>query len=38
MIAGMITIAMIGWVSENWFFDWIERKTIEKWGMKTTHV
>ena len=38
MLAGMITIAMIGWVSENWFFDWIERKTIEKWGMKTTHV
>lgn len=38
MLAGMITIAMIGWVSENWFFDWVERKTIEKWGMKTTHV
>jgi ABC-type nitrate/sulfonate/bicarbonate transport system permease component len=35
MICGMITIAMIGWVSENWFFDWVERRTIEKWGMKT---
>jgi ABC-type nitrate/sulfonate/bicarbonate transport system permease component len=34
MICGMITIAMIGWVSENWFFDWIERRTIERWGMK----
>ena len=36
MICGMITIAVIGWVSENWFFDWVERRTIEKWGMKTT--
>ncbi|TCT03838.1 ABC transporter permease [Aquabacter spiritensis] len=35
MICGMITIAMIGWVSENWFFDWVERKTVERWGMKT---
>jgi ABC-type nitrate/sulfonate/bicarbonate transport system permease component len=35
MICGMITIAMIGWISENWFFDWVERRTIEKWGMKT---
>jgi ABC-type nitrate/sulfonate/bicarbonate transport system permease component len=34
MICGMITIAMIGWVSENWFFDWVERHTIERWGMK----
>jgi hypothetical protein len=31
----MITIAMIGWVSENWFFDWVERRTIERWGMKS---
>ena len=34
MITGMITIAMIGWISENWFFDWVESKTIERWGMK----
>jgi ABC-type nitrate/sulfonate/bicarbonate transport system permease component len=34
MICGMITIAMIGWVSENWFFDWVERRTLERWGMK----
>jgi ABC-type nitrate/sulfonate/bicarbonate transport system permease component len=34
MICGMIAIAMIGWVSENWFFDWVERRTIERWGMK----
>lgn len=36
MVCGMITIAMIGWVSENWFFDFVERRTIERWGMKTT--
>lgn len=36
MVAGMITIAMIGWVSENWLFDWIEKHTIEKWGMMST--
>lgn len=34
MVAGMITIALIGWVVENWAFDYIERITIERWGMK----
>ena len=34
MVAGMITIAMIGWVMENWAFDWLERVTVERWGMK----
>ena len=34
MVAGMITIALIGWVMENWAFDWVERVTIERWGMK----
>lgn len=38
MICGMITIAMIGWVSENWFFDWVERRTVERWGMKTSNA
>ncbi|MBI1962947.1 MAG: ABC transporter permease [Candidatus Rokubacteria bacterium] len=33
MVAGMITIAMIGWVMENWAFDWLEHVTIERWGM-----
>jgi len=36
MICGMITIAMIGWVSENWLFDFIEERTIVRWGMRTT--
>jgi ABC-type nitrate/sulfonate/bicarbonate transport system permease component len=35
MVVGMITIAMIGWVMENWAFDWLERVTIERWGMKS---
>jgi ABC-type nitrate/sulfonate/bicarbonate transport system permease component len=33
MVAGMITIAMIGWVMENWAFDWLEHVTVERWGM-----
>ena len=36
MVAGMITIALIGWVMENWAFDWLERVTLERWGMKST--
>jgi ABC-type nitrate/sulfonate/bicarbonate transport system permease component len=36
MICGMITIAMIGWVSENLLFDWIEERTIVRWGMRAT--
>jgi ABC-type nitrate/sulfonate/bicarbonate transport system permease component len=35
MVCGMITIALIGWVSETLFFDWVERLTVERWGMKT---
>jgi NitT/TauT family transport system permease protein len=35
MVAGMITIALIGWVMENWAFDWLERITLERWGMKS---
>jgi ABC-type nitrate/sulfonate/bicarbonate transport system permease component len=38
MVAGMVTIAMIGWVVENWAFDWLEKVTIERWGMKSTAV
>jgi hypothetical protein len=33
-VPGMITIAMVGWVMENWAFDWLECVTIERWGMK----
>ena len=34
MIAGMVTIALIGWITEVQFFDWLESKTIDRWGMK----
>lgn len=34
MVSGMVTIAVIGWISENWFFDWVERRTLNRWGMK----
>jgi ABC-type nitrate/sulfonate/bicarbonate transport system permease component len=38
MVVGMVMIAMIGWVVENWAFDWLERVTIERWGMKSATV
>lgn len=38
MVVGMVTIALIGWVVENWAFDWLERVTIERWGMKSVSV
>jgi ABC-type nitrate/sulfonate/bicarbonate transport system permease component len=38
MVVGMITIALIGWFVENWAFDWLERVTIERWGMKSVSV
>lgn len=38
MVVGMITIALIGWFVENWAFDWLERVTIERWGMKSASV
>jgi ABC-type nitrate/sulfonate/bicarbonate transport system permease component len=34
MIAGMVTIALIGWITEVRFFDWLESRTIDRWGMK----
>lgn len=38
MVVGMVTIALIGWFVENWAFDWLERATIERWGMKGASV
>ena len=38
MVAGMVTIALIGWLVENWAFDWLEAGTIDRWGMKSTAV
>ncbi len=38
MVVGMLTIGLIGWVVENWAFDWLERVTIDRWGMKSTSV
>ena len=33
MVVGMIVIGLIGWSVEVWGFDWIERNTIERWGL-----
>lgn len=38
MVVGMLTIGLIGWVVEHWGFDWLERVTIDRWGMKSTSV
>ncbi len=38
MVVGMVTIGLIGWLVENWAFDWLERVTIERWGMKSVSV
>src|SRR5699024_6976475 len=34
IIAGMIIIASIGYITEKVIFGYLERKTIKKWGMK----
>lgn len=38
MVVGMLTIGLIGWIVENWAFDWLERVTIDRWGMKSGAV
>lgn len=38
MVVGMLTIGLIGWVVENWAFDWLESVTIDRWGMKSASV
>lgn len=38
MVVGMVTIGLIGWVVENWAFDWLESVTIDRWGMKSQSV
>src|SRR5258708_1621630 len=35
MICGMVTIAMVGGGSENWFFDCVEHRTIVRMGTTT---
>jgi NitT/TauT family transport system permease protein len=34
VFAGLLTVIIIGLIVENFFFQMIERRTIQKWGMK----
>lgn len=38
MVVGMLTIGVIGWIVENWAFDWLEKATIDRWGMTSQSV
>jgi hypothetical protein len=31
------SVILIGLLVENLFFRWVERKTVLRWGMSTTH-
>jgi len=37
VFAGLLTVILIGLLVENFFFRWVERKTVLRWGMSTTH-
>ena len=35
VFAGLVTVVIIGLLVENFFFRWIERETVVRWGMST---
>jgi NitT/TauT family transport system permease protein len=37
VFAGLVTVIVIGLVVENFFFRWLERRTVLRWGMSTSH-
>ncbi len=37
VFAGLLTVIVIGLVVENLVFRWIERRTVLRWGMSTSH-
>jgi NitT/TauT family transport system permease protein len=37
VFAGLLTVILIGLVVENLIFKWVERKTVLRWGMSTSH-
>lgn len=37
VFAGLLTVILIGLLVEHLFFRWVERKTVLRWGMSTTH-
>jgi len=36
VFAGLLTVIVIGLVVENFFFRWLERRTVLRWGMSTS--
>jgi NitT/TauT family transport system permease protein len=37
VFAGLVTVIVIGLAVENFFFRWLERRTVLRWGMSTSH-
>jgi NitT/TauT family transport system permease protein len=37
VFAGLLTVIVIGLFVENVFFRWLERRTVQRWGMSTSH-
>jgi ABC-type nitrate/sulfonate/bicarbonate transport system substrate-binding protein len=37
VFAGLVTVIVIGLVVENFVFRWLERRTVLRWGMSTSH-
>ena len=37
VFAGLLTVILIGFLVENLFFKWLERRTVLRWGMSTSH-
>jgi NitT/TauT family transport system permease protein len=37
VFAGLLTVIVIGLAVENFFFRWLERRTVLRWGMSTGH-
>ena len=37
VFAGLLTVIVIGLLVEHLFFRWLERRTVQRWGMSTSH-
>ena len=37
VFAGLLTVIVIGLLVEHLFFRWLERRTVHRWGMSTSH-
>jgi len=37
VFAGLLTVIVIGLLVEHLFFRWLERRTVQRWGLSTSH-